>query len=140
MSDEARNVAILKQAYSRWSETKGGSVSDWMDICADNIGFGSLAQGRPVEASYMTAYNNRDALKGYFDGLARDWEMVDWDTKSFVAQGDRVVALVHCVWRNKNTGKTVSTPKADSWRFADGKAVEYYEYFDTAQVHAAAVS
>jgi ketosteroid isomerase-like protein len=28
----------------------------------------------------------------------------------------------------------VSTPKADSWRFADGKAVEFYEFFDTAQV------
>jgi uncharacterized protein len=31
----------------------------------------------------------------------------------------------------------VQTPKADSWRFANGKAVEFYEYFDTAQVHAA---
>jgi hypothetical protein len=25
-------------------------------------------------------------------------------------------------------------PKCESWRFADGKAVEFYEYFDTAQV------
>jgi hypothetical protein len=28
----------------------------------------------------------------------------------------------------------VSTPKVDSWRFSDGKAVEFHEYFDTAQV------
>jgi ketosteroid isomerase-like protein len=32
----------------------------------------------------------------------------------------------------------VSTPKADVWRMKDGKAVEFYEYYDTAQVHAAA--
>jgi ketosteroid isomerase-like protein len=28
----------------------------------------------------------------------------------------------------------VSTPKADSWRFADGKAVEFCEFYDTAQL------
>jgi len=37
-------------------------------------------------------------------------------------------------WRAKASGKVASTPKADSWRFSDGKAVEFYEYFDTAQV------
>ena len=45
--------------------------------------------------------------------------------------------LSQCTWRYKRTGKVVSTHKADSWRLADGKAVEYFEYYDTAQVHAA---
>ena len=48
-----------------------------------------------------------------------------------------MVVLVHCKWKYKKTGKVVSTPKADVWRFANGKAVEFYEYYDTAQVHAA---
>jgi ketosteroid isomerase-like protein len=43
----------------------------------------------------------------------------------------------HCSWRAKASGKVVSTPKADVWRFANGKAVEFYEFFDTAQVVAA---
>ncbi|MHC2867436.1 ketosteroid isomerase-like protein [Bradyrhizobium diazoefficiens] len=30
------------------------------------------------------------------------------------------------------------TPKLDFWRFKDGKAIEFYEYFDTACVVAAA--
>jgi len=63
--------------------------------------------------------------------------MLDWHVDQFIAQGDRVVVLSRCTWRYKRTGKTVSTPKADSWRLADGKAVEYFEYYDTAQVHAA---
>ena len=111
---------------SRWSESKGGSVDDWLKICADNIAFGSLAQGRPEGARYLTAYRSRDALKDYFAGLARDWEMIEYVTEQFVAQGDRVVMLGRCTWRNKKTGKVVSTPKADSWRFANGKAVEFY--------------
>jgi ketosteroid isomerase-like protein len=138
MGDEARNVEILKAAYDRWSQSKGASVDDWMKVCAPNISFGSLAQGAAEGARYMTAYNSRDTLKEYFDGLARDWEMLDWKTNDFIAQGDRVVVLVHCKWRHKKSGKTVSTPKADVWRMANGVGVEFYEYYDTAQVHAAA--
>ena len=41
-------------------------------------------------------------------------------------------------WTNRKTGKIAETPKVDFWRFRDGKAVEFYEYFDTACVAAAA--
>jgi ketosteroid isomerase-like protein len=137
MADEAKNVEILKAAYKNWSDSKGGSVDHWLKVCDANISFGSLAQGEAPAANYLTAYSSRDALKDYFEGLSRDWEMLDWKTNDFIAQGDRVVVLVQCKWRFKKTGKVVSTPKADVWRLANGKAVEYFEYYDTAQVHAA---
>jgi len=133
MSDEARNVAILQDAYRRWSESRGGSVDHWMSVCAEDIKFGSIAE-QVQSVAYMTSYRKRDELGQYFAGLARDWEMIEYRADHFVAQGDRVVMLGYCSWRARKTGKVVSTPKADSWRFADGKAVEFYEYFDTAQV------
>lgn len=136
MSDTARNVEVLKKAYRRWSETRGASGDEWLTICADNISFGSLAQG-PRGAAYLTAYQSRDTLKDYFAGLTKDWEMVEFITEHFVAQDDRVVMLGRCAWKYKRTGKIVWTQKADSWRFADGKAVEFYEYYDTAQVASA---
>ena len=136
MSDEARNVEILKAAYRRWSETLGGSGDEWLKICAETIQFGSIAQG-PEGAKYLTEYRSRDALKEYFAGIERDWQMIEYAAEHFVAQGDRVVMLGRCAWRYKKTGKVVWTHKADSWRFADGKAVEFFEFYDTAQVHAA---
>jgi uncharacterized protein len=136
MSDEERNVAILKQAYKSWGETLGASVDAWMKICSEKIEFGSLAQA-PAGAQYFTEYGSRDALKEYFAGLERDWQMIEYVAEHFVAQGDRVVMLGRCGWRYKKTGKVVWTKKADSWRFADGKAIEYFEYYDTAQVLAA---
>ena len=133
MSDEARNVAILTEAYRRWSDSKGGSGDHWISICDEHIRFGSIAE--PLKAvAYMASYGSRDELGKYFAGLTRDWEMIEYRVDHFVAQGDRVVMLGHCSWRAKQSGKVVSTPKVDSWRFADGKAVEFYEYFDTAQV------
>jgi len=136
MSDEQQNVTLLKQAYKSWNDTKGGSVDEWMKICADNIKFGSLAQG-PSGAEYLTDYSHRDALKEYFSGLARDWQMIEYIDENVVAQGDRVVVLGRCSWRYKKTGKVVETKIAASWRFANGKATEYYEFYDTAGVLAA---
>ena len=70
MSDEARNIAVLTEAYRRWHESRGGSVDHWMSICAENIAFGSLSQGAAPKVAYMTAYNARAELGRYFEGLA----------------------------------------------------------------------
>src|ERR1700754_427930 len=126
MSQEADNVAMLKRCYQKWADSHGASVDDWSSVCADNIRFGSIAEG-PAKVEYLTAYSRRDALAVYFEGLKRDWEMIEYVAENFVAQGDRVVMLGRCSWRFKKTGKVVSTPKADSWRFANGKAVEFFE-------------
>ena len=134
MSDEARNVEQLRKAYGVWSNTRGASSDHWLEICAENIAFGSLANGPPGSA-YLTAYQARDELKGYFAGLARDWEMMEYEVDHFVAQGDRVVMLGR--WKYRKTGKVVWTQKADSWRFDGDKAVEFFEFYDTAQVLAA---
>jgi hypothetical protein len=136
MSEEARNVELLRKAYGLWSETRGGSSDHWLDICAERIAFGSLAQG-PEAVPYMAAFQRRDELKEYFAGLSRDWEMMEFEVEHFVAQDDRVVMLGRCAWRYRKTGKVVWTQKADSWRLDGGKAVEFYEFYDTAQVLAA---
>src|SRR4051812_19220806 len=100
MSDEASNIATLKEAYRMWRETKGGSVDHWMGICDENIQLGSIAQGQP-RVAYMTEYKVRDELAQYFEGLKRDWEMIEFKTDHFVAQGDRVVMLGSCSWRRQ---------------------------------------
>ena len=136
MSQETQNVALLKQAYADWTSSKGASGEQWKTIFADNVKFGSIAEGGHG-AAYLTAYQSRDDLTAYFEGIKNDWDMIEYTTDHFIAQDDRVVMLGRCSWRFKRTGKVVSTPKADCWRFADGKAVEFYEFYDTAQLSAA---
>jgi len=136
MDDTARNVAILKDAYARWHDSKGASVEHWMGLMADDVQFGSLARGAP-EVAFARAYSDRQALASYFAGLLAEWSMLHYTVDEFVAQGDAVFMRGSCAWRHKRTGKEVDTPKVDFWRFRDGKAVEFYEYFDTARVLAA---
>jgi ketosteroid isomerase-like protein len=139
MGNEAKNVDMLKEAYRRWHDSKGGSVDHWMGLVADDINFASIARGAPSMA-FARSYTDRKMLKGYFEGLLRDWEMISYTASEFVAQGDVVFMRGSCAWRNKKTGKSVVTPKVDYWRFRDSKAVEFYEYFDTAAAIAAATN
>ncbi len=133
----AANIRKLKSSYAKWGATKGASVDEWLSFLADDLKFGSLAGGA-AHVAYMKHYSSKDALRAYFDGLAKNWLMIHYTVDEFVAQGDVVVVRGSCAWQNKRTQKVCSTPKLDFWRFRDGKAVEYFEYYDTAGVHAAA--
>jgi ketosteroid isomerase-like protein len=137
MSNEAANVQILKDAYRDWSESKGGSVEQLLGICDPHIRWGSVPRGA-APLAFAKQYESREGMREYFGGLLNDWEMVSYTIDEYVAQGDAVVARGATAWTNKNTGKVATTPKVDFWRFRDGKAIEFYEYFDTAAVAAAA--
>jgi uncharacterized protein len=137
MGDEARNVGLLKEAYKLWHDTKGGSVDHFMSMVSDDIKFGSLARGKPPLA-FTAAVSNKQALRAFFDALLGDFAMIHYTVEDYVAAGDIVFVRCTTSWRSKTTGKSFETPKADFWRFRDGKVVEFYEYYDTAQVMAAA--
>ena len=132
-----RNKEILTEAYRRWDETKGGSVSHWMSIVAEDIAFGSLAEGSSA-ATFTAALKGRNQLNKYFDGMLSSWSMLHYTLGFMIAEGDRVAVICSTAWRNKATTKVFETPKVDVWRFRDGRAIEFYEYYDTAKLAAAA--
>ncbi|MFB6420188.1 MULTISPECIES: nuclear transport factor 2 family protein [Bradyrhizobium] len=137
MSSEA-NVALLKDAYREWNDSKGLNVDYWFDnVIGPEIKFDSVPRGaEPMP--FAKHYDDRAELRSYFADLLADWSMQYFTMNEYVAQGDTVVARGECAWTNKRTGKVAKTPKVDFWKFKDGKAVEYHEFFDTASVVAAA--
>ena len=138
MSGESANVKMLQEAYRLWNDSKGASVNHWLDtVVAENVSFGSVPRGvEPLQ--FARQYRDRKELAGYFNSLLGDWDMKHYTVEEYIAQGDVVVARGSTAWTNKKTGKVADTPKIDFWRFKDGKAVEFYEYFDTACAAAAA--
>jgi uncharacterized protein len=139
MSQEEMHVNLLKAAYKKWHETKAGSVEHWLGLMADDIQFRSLASGAP-KMEFTRTSTCKEEVKGYFSQLTSEWEMIHYTIDEYIAQGDRVVALGTCAFRNKRTGKVVDTPKADFHRFRDGKMCEFFEFYDTAQIIAKATA
>jgi ketosteroid isomerase-like protein len=138
MSEEARNVEMLRTLYARWHDSRGADVASWLECMADTVDWRSLAEGA-AGMEFTQRAVGKDDVRGYFELLGRDWEMQSYTVDHFVAQGDRVVMLGRCAWKHRATGKFVDTPKADAITLADGKIVGFMEYYDTAQALAATV-
>jgi ketosteroid isomerase-like protein len=139
MSTESENVALLKDAYQRWYDTKAASVDHWLSLMTDDVQFRSLAAG--AKAMQFTRTSTcKDHVKEYFAGLTAEGEMIDYRVDEYIAQGDRVVALSQVSFKHKKTGKILVTPKADFHKFRGGKICEFFEFYDTAAAIGTATS
>lgn len=130
-------IELLRHAYAVWHETRGHSGDHWMSLLDENISFWSPGGGVP-QLVFSSDRSRRQAMRDYFSQMLRDWEMIHFTVHELIADGDRVVMYGTTAWRHTGTGKSFETRKVDLWRFRDGKAVEFCEFFDTATVQAAA--
>src|ERR1044071_9717380 len=106
MSREEEHVELLRKAYEKWHETKGGSADHWLELMADNIRFQSLADGAP-RMEFTRRSSSKADVKNYFSQLGDQWEMIYFTVDEFIAQRDRVVALIRCSFRHRETGKVL---------------------------------
>ncbi|MEZ5667159.1 MAG: nuclear transport factor 2 family protein [Alphaproteobacteria bacterium] len=127
----------LRSAYREWNDSKAGSIDIWLNLVADEVDFRSIADGMPG-MEFSAARRSRAEVRDYLERLTRDWTMVHQTMDRFVADGDTIVALGRCAWQNKQTGRTVQSPKADVWTFNRGKAIAFFEFYDTAKAFGAA--
>ena len=126
------NVALLRGAYARWAETKGGNVDEILAMMDDEIVMDSvLPPEMPLEIS--GTHSRKHGVAAYFGGLLDNWEMVDWRVDRFIADaaGDDIVMIGHCHWRPRASGREVGSAKIDVWHFEGGRATRFYEMFDT---------
>ena len=137
MNNEEQNVETLRAAYQMWSDTKGAAVEHWLNLMADDVQMGSLADGN-AGMEFSQARTGKQQATQYFAQLSASWEMISFVAEEFIAQGDRVVMVGRCAFRSRSTGKTAESQKADIVRFRDGKIIEYMEFYDTAKAYAAA--
>lgn len=129
-----QNVATLNRLYNLWSDSKGTSVEAWMDAMHPDIVMGSVAAGAPGVAFTKTR-SGREQARDYFTGLDGHFEMIAFEVTEFIAQDDRVVALVDSTWRSRlDPARVVQIQKADVHQFRDGKILKYFDYFDTAEL------
>ena len=135
---EDRHVETLRDVYRLWRASKGENTRVWRDLLGPSIRFRSLRASAPVIGFSRNGVSSADGQRYYAD-LARDWEMIDFEVESMIAQGDRVAVLASCAWRNRHTGKITTSLKADFFRFENGLVAEFAELFDTANAVEAAM-
>ena len=120
----------LESAYRGWRSTKGQNVDEILDLMADDVCMRSVLDPA-IPSELAIVHRSRDEARRYFDALRSEWEMIDYPQEKIVADRDTVVWIGRCSWRHRQTGQEIDTPKVDIWTFRDGKAVDFFELFDS---------
>ena len=128
---EQENTAIAQQAYNNFNT---GNIQGLLDQLSDDVTWQlPEVEGVPLAGKRT----GRDAVGEFFATVARDQEVLEFEPREFVAQGDKVVSLGHYKWRVKETGREFASDFVHIFTVRNGKIVAFREHFDSAVVAAA---
>ncbi|MBO9518272.1 MAG: nuclear transport factor 2 family protein [Porphyrobacter sp.] len=130
MSDPASNAARVSEAYRKWEACLGTDPEPFIALADERVEMASVLDP-PDMHELATDHHGHGRMREYFAAIEEDWEMIDYPNERVVEQGDTVVWIGRCSWRNRHTGLVINSPKVDIWTFKDGKAVQFLELFDT---------
>ena len=82
-------------------------------------------------------WHGREGVGQFFGKVSEVQDVVEFEPKEFIAQGNKVVVLGHFTMRIKATGRNVSSNWAHVWTVENGQITRFYEYVDTAVVSSA---
>lgn len=125
---EPENTATVQQSYHNF---KTGNIQALLDQMSEDVTW------QLPEIEFVPLAGKRDgryAVREFFAMVARDQEVLEFEPREFVAQGDKVVSLGHYKWRVKDTGREFASDFVHIFTVRDGKIVAFREHFDTAVV------
>src|SRR5947207_4654946 len=129
---ETRNIETVRNVYSAFNRRDLSGVLSQMD---EGIVF--IVPGSP-EVPLAGIRRGLQEVRRFFEDLERRVEFSVFEPREYIAQGNRVVALVHYEGRNRATGRVFSADSATLWTIGNGKAIRFQEYTDTEALAGAA--
>src|SRR5688500_17011729 len=121
-----QNKAIVQQAYDNF---KTGDIEGLLNLMSDDISW-TLPDMEGVPFSGKRT--GRAAVGEFFASVGASQEVLTFEPRELIAEGDRVVALGNYSWRVKANDREFGGDFAHVWTIRDGKATEFQEYMDTA--------
>ncbi len=130
LADE--NTRLVQSGYEAFGR---GDLPALADLMADDIEW--VNPGVADVDPNAGTFKGKEAVLGWFGGLASTLEFTTFEPREFIAQDDTVVSLVYAEATARNTGRTFVNHEAHVWTFRDGKLVHLRIYLDTAKTAAA---
>lgn len=121
---ELDNIKLVQQAYDSFKtgdiQTLLGTFADdveWQTPEAENIPYGGKCHGREQVAQF-------------FASLDENEEVLQFESREFIGQGDTVIALGLYEAKVKSTGRTYKLDWAHLFTVRNGKIENFHEYVD----------
>jgi ketosteroid isomerase-like protein len=125
---EQDNVKVVQQVYANF---KTGNIPALLDQLSEKVEW-QLPDMDGV--SLGGKRKGRDGVAGFFTKLAEEEDVISFEPREFVAQGDKVVAVGTYSFRVKGTRKDFTSDWAHVFIIQNGKITRFQEYADTARI------
>jgi ketosteroid isomerase-like protein len=122
---EVANIDTVRSVYSAFGRGDLPGILELLDETIVWITPGSTAV--PLSGKRRGI----DAVRGFFEQLAQRMTFTVFEAREFLAQGNRVIALVHYEGRDNTTGRPFTAEAAMLWTIGNGRVLRFQEYTDT---------
>jgi uncharacterized protein len=125
---EQDNVKVVQQAYANF---KTVNIPALLDQLSEKVEWQlPEMEGVPLGGKRK----GRDGVAGFFTKLAETEEVISFEPREFVAQGEKVVAMGSYSFRVKGTQRDFTSDFTHVFTVQNGKIARFQEYMDTAKI------
>lgn len=125
---EQENVQQVQALYAAFGR---GDIPAFMDALADDV---EWVIPYPTDIPNGGTYHGKAGIQKWLGLTMANVQFKALEPHEYIAQGDKVVVLLHAVATIKRTGRDVDQEVAHVWTLRDGKIACQYAYEDTAAV------
>ena len=118
------NLEIVKAGYAAFGR---GDLPGLLALLSEDVEWIIPGEGTPLAGNYR----GHSGVAKFFQTLASTTDILDFQPREFVADGDRVLVIGFESSKVKATGRPVETNWVMAFTVRNGKVVAFREYGDT---------
>jgi ketosteroid isomerase-like protein len=128
---ERENTELVHRAYQHF---KNADIQSVLGLLSEDVEW-TLFEIEGVPFSGTRRGSER--VGEFFSQVFDTEEVLHFEPRELVAEGDKVVAFGHYAWRVKSTGREYESDFVHVFSVREGKVARFQEFMDTAVVGAA---
>jgi ketosteroid isomerase-like protein len=119
----AESLQIVKDGFAAFGR---GDLSGLLSLMAEDVVW-DIPGGSPLSG----AYRGQEGVASFFQKLGEQTEILDFQPREFVADGERVLVVGWERVKVKATGRSADIDWVMSFTVRNGKVAAYRQYTDT---------
>ncbi len=125
---EQQNTKAVQDVYAAFGR---GDIDSLINFLADDVEWIVPGEGLIPQAG---TFHGKEAVRAFFKKLPEAVDFEQFEPRTFVAQGDNVIALGSYSGKAKPGGGSIAAEWAMAFGFRGGKIASFREYTDTASI------
>ncbi len=124
------NVKVVKDGFAAY---RRGDIAGLIALLANDVEWHLPGAGTPIAGTYR----GHDGVATFFQKLAKEVDVLDFQPREFVGEGDRVFVAGWTREKVKATNRTFETDWVMAFTVRNGKVTNFREYLDTQAIASA---